>query len=852
MEQPKEYYAFISYQRKDEEWAERLRNKLEHYRLPSSVRKQDTSLPKEIRPIFRDALELAGGVLAKEIETALQNSKYLIVICSPNSAKSPWVNNEIQTFINLGREEKIVPFIIDGTPFSDNEETECFPPALRSLKGEKELLGININEVSRDAAAIKVVARMFGLKFDTLWQRYEREKKKNQWVIIGGTLLLAFVSWGFVGYFVKQKRIIEEQRGNLLISNIKNLTYIANINREKKQIYDCRNNLLQIDSLVNAYRLPLASLPIEYEKSLRAYCRIADVPGFSLLTSKILKENFSGWGWIEGDKYCDYTFRDNKMPLLHTWDFVRNVESFVETENGIILSPSYIKWLEVTGGYWDGKILNISNGHLYVSNIYNNQQIGTLIPFKGDCTECKFRKLNQDILLKRGNNLYLANYWDGTIKKIVELKTSIESFDIDPYNKDNVVMAGDSTISVFSISKNKLVSSRKFNSPISDVRYANNKYNILACGNNIMLLYSNLNVLDSIEHDKITQDIFFESFSPSISKDGKRVVVGGRDQRKYVWQYVPHKYDYYLISGDGKYSVVKKNKMFYMANNEKDLQTDYWSVSSDTASPIMFSSDNEHLLYRSYSKKSSFWEYNILDIKSMKSSCVAKTENDFYKHNIILSDDASRLYIVDYSNGRIDLYSASLKATKTIKVNLGIFNPKNKYLYVSDGRMLYVLSPDLEKMIKEIQLLKYPSLLFPVKNDVADMCLNSDYTKLYYATEMGQIYKYDLNLDKIEFLFECDHPVEELSIDDNERYILLHHYYLRGLFEKNTTQTEIWSIDNKEMIEDLSKFNADNPKWIYGTSPQMIDVGHYLLSFRTVKSLMERIKSKCDNTNELP
>ena len=101
MAQEKEYFAFISYQRKDEEWADRLRSRLEHYRLSSSVRKQDASLPKEIRPIFRDALELAGGVLAKEIESALQQSKYLIVICSPNSAKSPWLNKEIKTFIDL-------------------------------------------------------------------------------------------------------------------------------------------------------------------------------------------------------------------------------------------------------------------------------------------------------------------------------------------------------------------------------------------------------------------------------------------------------------------------------------------------------------------------------------------------------------------------------------------------------------------------------------------------------------------------------------------------------------------------------------------------------------------------------
>ncbi len=251
MAQEKEYFAFISYQRKDEEWADRLRNKLEHYRLPSSVRKQDASLPKEIRPIFRDALELAGGVLAKEIEAALQQSKYLIVICSPYSAKSPWVNKEIQTFIDLGREDRIIPFIIDGTPFSDKPDTECFPPALRSLKGEKELLGININELSRDAASIKVVARMFGLKFDTLWQRYEREKKRKRWMIIGGALLFALVSLGIGGYFIRQNRVIEDQ--NLKLENAANRLRedsIALMNHVLRIQKDSIQLSLQNDSIV--------------------------------------------------------------------------------------------------------------------------------------------------------------------------------------------------------------------------------------------------------------------------------------------------------------------------------------------------------------------------------------------------------------------------------------------------------------------------------------------------------------------------------------------------------------------------------------------------------------------------
>ena len=163
------YLAFISYKREDEKWAKWLQHKLEHYKLPTSVRKTDPSLPERVRPVFKDTTDLAGGVLEKAIKEALYFSKYLIVICSPRAAQSPWVCKEVQEFIDSGREEYIIPFIIDGVPNSLNKETECFPKNLKDLSGARELLGININEMGRNAAAIKVVARMFSLYFDTLW-----------------------------------------------------------------------------------------------------------------------------------------------------------------------------------------------------------------------------------------------------------------------------------------------------------------------------------------------------------------------------------------------------------------------------------------------------------------------------------------------------------------------------------------------------------------------------------------------------------------------------------------------------------------------------------------------------------
>lgn len=175
----KEYFAFISYQRKDEEWAKWLAHELEHYRFPVTLNGRK-DLPKELRPIFRDIDELSAGNLPNQIHKALEDSKHLIVVCSPNSAKSEWVNKEIEEFISMGKFDKIFPFIVEGKAFSEDSSEECFPPALKNLPKEEERLGGNIAEMGRDAAVVKIVAGMLNLAFDTLWQRYEREKAEEE------------------------------------------------------------------------------------------------------------------------------------------------------------------------------------------------------------------------------------------------------------------------------------------------------------------------------------------------------------------------------------------------------------------------------------------------------------------------------------------------------------------------------------------------------------------------------------------------------------------------------------------------------------------------------------------------
>ncbi len=205
------YFAFISYKREDEEWAKWLQHKLEHYKLPSNLNGR-TDLPREIRPVFKDTSDLTPGNLPEQIHEALSLSKYLIVVCSPRSAQSEWVNKEVETFIKMGRIEQVIPFIIEGSAFAKQSAEECFPLAFRQLPAEQEILGANINEMGRDAAVIKVIAYMFDVKFDSLWQRNEREKKRHRNIVIAAVSAFVLAILGVTGWIWHQN--VELERSN--------------------------------------------------------------------------------------------------------------------------------------------------------------------------------------------------------------------------------------------------------------------------------------------------------------------------------------------------------------------------------------------------------------------------------------------------------------------------------------------------------------------------------------------------------------------------------------------------------------------------------------------------------------
>lgn len=180
MEQQFKYFAFISYNSKDTAWGKKLQKKLEHYRMPATLCSEHGWKRTPISPIFFAPTDIQPGGLSNELQERLRASQHLIVICSPNSAKSEWVGREIEFFHNLGRTNNIHFFIVEGTPHSGNPETECFNPVIDKL-GLPEILGANIHEkiyrwpwLNKERAYVQLVSKLLGVEFDSIWQRHKR------------------------------------------------------------------------------------------------------------------------------------------------------------------------------------------------------------------------------------------------------------------------------------------------------------------------------------------------------------------------------------------------------------------------------------------------------------------------------------------------------------------------------------------------------------------------------------------------------------------------------------------------------------------------------------------------------
>ncbi|SEH87486.1 MTH538 TIR-like domain [Ruminococcus flavefaciens] len=280
------YKAFISYRHlePDMQAAEKLQKLLENYKPPKKMVEKN-----EKWRIFRDVSELqSSSDLSEDIKNAVENSEYLIVICSPEYNQSKWCLQEITRFRELhgNTNENIITLLVKGPP------KEAFPEQLTytevktvddngnetTVKVEVEPLAANITADSLKESMkklnteyLRIAAPLLGCDFNDLFQREKRREAARRRRIFGGVsgvlsviTLISVISALTINNKNKQiqkqndqiksqNEQIEKKNNDLLIENSEHLA------AESEKLY-------KDNSLISAIQKALEAMPSDGEE----------------------------------------------------------------------------------------------------------------------------------------------------------------------------------------------------------------------------------------------------------------------------------------------------------------------------------------------------------------------------------------------------------------------------------------------------------------------------------------------------------------------------------------------------------------------------------------------------------
>jgi len=223
------YRAFISYSHRDKTEATRLHHTVESYRIPAKLVGTTTAIgpvPRRLTPVFRDRDELpASADLGGELTAALQRSMFLLVICSPASAKSTWVHEEILQFKRMHGDGRVLALIVGGVPYGSDipgrEAEECFPRSLRFKLGPDGQLSdtpaepiaadVRTEGDGRRLAYLKLIAGLTGVKLADLVDR-ETQRRMQRLAMIATSSVVGMVFAGGLAFYANERRIEANQQ----------------------------------------------------------------------------------------------------------------------------------------------------------------------------------------------------------------------------------------------------------------------------------------------------------------------------------------------------------------------------------------------------------------------------------------------------------------------------------------------------------------------------------------------------------------------------------------------------------------------------------------------------------------
>ncbi len=229
----REYTAFISYRHKplDTAVATQLHRLIEHYRVPSEY--AASFADRQLGYVFRDQDELpVSSDLSVNIRQALDHSRFLIVVCTPDTPDSIWVEREIRYFLEHHDRDHVLAVLADGKP------KDAFPAPLvheyddeGNVTGNTEPLAANITDPASNPRrilrnlkreVIRIYAALIGCPYDALFQRARRWRARRL-AAIGGVALaiaLAYIAMLSVknGQITRQNAELLEQKRRIQLN----------------------------------------------------------------------------------------------------------------------------------------------------------------------------------------------------------------------------------------------------------------------------------------------------------------------------------------------------------------------------------------------------------------------------------------------------------------------------------------------------------------------------------------------------------------------------------------------------------------------------------------------------------
>ena len=202
------YDAFISYRHnpRDSAVAKELQKSLERFVIPKSIKEKYHK--DKIERVFRDEEELnIGADLSEKITDAINNSDFLIVVCSKAYKESKWCLLEIETFLKTHSYDQVLCVLSEGEP------PTIFPDIL--LKESEPLAcdyRLDFKEAKRTQLP-KLVSTMIGCQYDELMLRQERYRRKRLMSLITIIMALAIIAISYLLY--SNARITENYNNSL-------------------------------------------------------------------------------------------------------------------------------------------------------------------------------------------------------------------------------------------------------------------------------------------------------------------------------------------------------------------------------------------------------------------------------------------------------------------------------------------------------------------------------------------------------------------------------------------------------------------------------------------------------------